>query len=210
LWQIAEHITLDYACGMRRILVLAALLTAAPLLAETGYRVVHPDGTVEFTDQPTKGAKEIQIEQVPTFPAQPPSSSRRSSSGTGVQNGTEPMQDRALGYESLAITYPRDQETVWFDEKGMTVTVSVRPELAEDDKIIVRLDGVKVASERSTHFTLKNIHRGSHTLSVAITNAKGGVIREAAPVTFFMHQRTVLNPNSPQYQAPTPTPTPTP
>jgi hypothetical protein len=60
--------------------------------------------------------------------------------------------------------------------------------------VVLRLDGVKVASGSSASFTLKNIYRGPHTLSASIIDEQGEVILEAEPVTFFMRQHSIRTP----------------
>jgi len=174
---------------MTRILFLALLLAAPLFAAETGYRIVHPDGTVEFTDQPEKGAEEIRIEELPTYPAQRPRPA------AAPPSPTEPTAEAGLhtgGYDTFAIASPQEQETVFFNEEGMSVSLHIAPSLAEGHEVVLRLDGVKVASGASTTFTLKNIYRGPHTISATISNEQGEVIREAEPVTFFMRQRSIL------------------
>lgn len=176
---------------MTRILFLALLLAAPLFAAETGYRIVHPDGTVEFTDQPEKGAEEIRIKELSTFPAQRPRPAAASPSPA------KPAAEAGLhtgGYDTFAIVSPREQETVFFNEEGMSVSLHIAPSLAEGHEVVLRLDGVKVASGNSAAFTLKNIYRGPHTLSAAISNEQGEVIREADPVTFFMRQHSILTP----------------
>ena len=184
---------------MTRILLLWALFAAPLFAAETGYRIVHPDGTVEFTDQPGKGAEEIRMPEVPTYPAQQPTSPRVSPTPTSQDSRPAATPQQRKAYESFAISSPQEQETLWFNEKGMPVSLQVQPALAEGDEVVIRLDGKTVASGSSTSFTVKDVYRGSHTLSAAITDERGTIIREAKPVTFFMRQHSLLHP--------TPTPT---
>jgi hypothetical protein len=180
---------------MARILFLALLLAAPLFAAESGYRIVHPDGTVEFTDQPDKGAEEIRIEELSTYPAQAPRSPVRATPSPTSRR--EPAPETGLhtgGYDTFAIVSPQEQETVFFNEEGMTVTFLIEPSIAGGHEVVLRLDGVKVAGGSSASFTLKNIYRGPHTLSASITNEKGEVLREAKPVTFFMRQHSIRNP----------------
>lgn len=58
--------------NMKRLLILALML--APLSMASGatvYRIVHPDGTVEFTDDERRGGQEIEIQGVPSESALP-------------------------------------------------------------------------------------------------------------------------------------------
>lgn len=190
-----------------RIVILLLLFTAPLLAAESGYRIVHPDGTVEYTDQPIKGAEEIRIPEVPTFPSQSsPQSPRVSSPASPREISTASPKQQNLGYQLLAISSPQEQETVWFNENGMTVLLQLQPGLAEGDELVIRLDGEIVARGSNTSFTLKNVFRGTHTLSAAVIDGQGAVVLEANPVTFYMRQHSVLEPISPLSPPPTPIP----
>ena len=51
---------------MKRLLLLTALvLPLAATAAGVGYRIVHPDGTVEFTDDPHRGGEKIDLYRAP-------------------------------------------------------------------------------------------------------------------------------------------------
>jgi hypothetical protein len=176
---------------MTRILFLALLLAAPLFAAETGYRIVHPDGTVEFSDHPTEGAEEIRIEELSTYPAQRPRPA------AAPPPPSEPAAEADLhtgSYDTFAIASPQEQETVFFNEEGMTVTFNIEPSISAGHEVVLRLDGVKVASGSSASFTLKNIYRGPHTLSASIIDEQGEVILEAEPVTFFMRQHSIRTP----------------
>jgi hypothetical protein len=191
---------------MKWILVLW-ILSATPLLAaEADYRVVHPDGTVEFTDQPAKGAEEIRIAEVPTYPSQLPRSPQVFSPSISQNNRPSSTQQQSGDYQAFVISSPQEKETVWFDEQGMTVSLLLVPGLAKGDEVVIRLDGKVVASGSGTSFTIKEVYRGTHTLSAAITDEQGIVIREAKPITFFMRQHSVLHPSSPLSTPATSTP----
>lgn len=173
---------------MRRILFLAFLLTTPLLAAETGYRIVHPDGTVEYTDQPGTGGEEIRMPEVPTYPSQLPQTQGRS------PRASAPAMKQAAGYRSLAISSPREQETVWFNADGMNVSVQLQPGLAAGDEVVIRLDGTIVARGNGTAFSVKNVYRGPHTVSAAILDQQGSVLLEAEPVTFYMRQHAIRTP----------------
>ncbi len=163
-------------------------------IGETGYRIVHPDGTVEYTDEPTKGAAPIQLPEIPTYPAPslPPVASPPSTSqDNGTATATAEQQE---SYTLFTISSPQDGETVWFDETGMTVSLQLQPGLFEGHKVEIRLDGELVATGTSASYTLPEVYRGTHTLSAVITESEGSVIMEAGPTFFIMRQHSVQNP----------------
>jgi len=175
---------LDYAWSMLRTLFLYLLCITPLLAAEMGYRIVHPDGTVEFTDQPVEGAEPITLPAIPTYstPASPAGT-------TDAAPASKAPQEEAAA-RTIAIVSPMAEETVWFSESGMTVSVQVTPALGGDEQVLIRLDGSEAARGTGSSFTLKQVYRGSHTLSAALTDNQGGVISESTPITFYMRQHT--------------------
>ena len=119
---------------MKRLLLLL-ILPCSLLYAETGYRITHPDGTVEFTDDATRGGEEIKLRDVQTIsePDDESEGSRRESADK-VKPQTEKM---ATNYSGLTIVKPKSAETVWFTESGVTVTVSTRPKLNPNDNVVL-------------------------------------------------------------------------
>jgi hypothetical protein len=178
---------LDYAKGMIRICLIYLLCIPPLLAAEEGYRIVHPDGTVEFTDQQTEGAEPITLPEIPTY-STPPSTVK----------GTESVSAGKVREEEVAreitITSPAMEQTLWFDEAGMTVSVEVTPALSEGEQVVLILDGSEVARGSSGRFSLKEVYRGTHILSAAIIDSQGSVISESPAITFYMRQHSVQQP----------------
>ena len=175
---------LDYAWTMLRTLFLYLLCFTPLLAAEMGYRIVHPDGTVEYTDQPVEGAEPITLPAIPTYstPVSPAKTTDVAPDGKAPQEGA--------AAPTIAILSPQAEETVWFSETGMTVSVQVTPALGKDEQVLIRLDGSEAARGAGSSFTLKQVYRGTHILSAAVTDNQGGVISESTPITFYMRQHT--------------------
>lgn len=176
---------LDYAVGMRRLIFLYLICISPLLAAENGYRIVHPDGTVEFTDQPVEGAEPITLPDIPTYST--PASKVKGEQATA----TEKPQQKKQVTRSIAVSRPAAEETVFFNEAGMAVSVSVKPALAKGEQVIIRLDGSEVARGGSTSFTLQDVYRGTHMLSAALVDSNGSVISESSPITFYMRQHSI-------------------
>ncbi len=152
----------------------------------TGYKIVHPDGTVEFTDDATRGGEEIKLRGVQAV-------------GAPIDEGkTErrpikkqaPETKKASGYSSLSILSPRSEETVWFVDTGILVSVSPTPPLSPEDTVVIELDGIVAARGKSTSLNVGLVYRGTHTVSARIIDAGGKTIISSPPVTFFLKQRS--------------------
>jgi hypothetical protein len=173
-----------------RFLLLSLFIIGSVAVAETGYRFVHPDGTVEFSDKPIpQGGEEIKLREAPTIQFVPVTPSLG-----GVSQSNKPVKDGAV----INITSPQTEETLWFDGSGVAVSVSVTPALQSDQTIVISLDGKVVASGSGSSFHLVEVYRGTHSLSASIIAADGSVTSSSLPITFYMRQHTsIKRPPSP-------------
>lgn len=186
----------DYSVGMR-VLVLAGWLFVVPLhAADTGYRIDHPDGSVEYTDQSGEAAKEIPLPEISTYPGEY-SPSTGGSQPPPVSRPNETAREQGGEYTRFTVSTPQNDQTVWFDENGLTVVLQIEPVLAEGDITVVRIDGEIVASGTATSFRIKDVFRGTHTLSAAILDSQGIVAREADPILFHVRQHSRLHSQDP-------------
>lgn len=183
--------SLDYACVMKRILPFLLILLYAPLIAaeDIGYRIVHPDGTVEFTDDATRGGEEIKLRDVQVV-------DKAANEGEGEGEHRRPKEQppeqekKASGYTSLRILSPHAKETVWFSENGITVSVAATPSLNPDDTVVIYLDGVAASRAKRTSQNIGLVYRGTHTLSVNIVDVTGKTIISSPSITFFLRQHS--------------------
>lgn len=168
---------------MSRLLIALFFVSVAAFGAEDKtYRITLPDGTVEFTDKPQAGAKQIKLPPAQTYQAPPlPSSSPNSA-----------PHATPFIYNNLAITAPTPGETFRGSGGTITVQVTVEPGLRNGDTVVIRLDGMKVASGEQSGFTLHNVARGTHVLVAEIHNSADNTIKSSTPVTFHVFQHSKL------------------
>jgi hypothetical protein len=168
---------------MNRLLgVLLISIIASTAFATEVYRIVRPDGTVEFSDEPQLGAEKLKIPKIQSYsaPSPPPPAPAASSPGKPEQKGIQ--------YTLLKITSPAYEETLFHDTEGVSVGVTVNPPLGEGDEIVITLDGGEAARGTGTRFTIKEVYRGSHTLKAIIEDKKGRIVKSSDPVIFFLRQ----------------------
>ncbi|MGE0080332.1 MAG: hypothetical protein AB7U81_03440 [Thiohalomonadaceae bacterium] len=169
---------------MRRALLLLLMIAALPASAETIHRRVLPDGSIEFSDEPRPGSIPMEVPDLQTFEAQP------------LPPLTPPPRTAPppaiASYQSLRITQPTEEQTLFFDAAGVGVNVAVAPGLQPGDRVIVYLDGQPVAAASSTSLTIPTPPRGTHRLSAEIQDASGQVVLRSAPVTFHLIQHSRL------------------
>jgi hypothetical protein len=179
-----------------RILPLSLLLLCASLGAETGYRYVHPDGTVEFSDQPIPGGEEIKLREAPTIHLAPPPSSQTPT--TSSKGGSPTGESKSSsGNSTITISSPQPEQTLWYDEAGVNVSVTITPELQSGEKVVITLDGSVVASGSGSSFNIGEVYRGSHSLSASIVSSSGALLSSSSPVTFYMRHYSAIDRRQP-------------
>ncbi len=174
---------------MKPLLVAAALLLALPAQAEV-YRIVNPDGSVTFTDQPQQGAERVKLPPVSTYPAPRVSAPVQASSD-------QDEESTDAGYNSFVVTEPAPETTIRDNQGNVSMQVRVEPALRVEQghRIQFMVDGVDQGEpSTNTGATFQNVNRGSHSLSARLIDAEGNTLMTTPPVTVFVRQASVLFP----------------
>ncbi|HTD11747.1 MAG TPA: DUF4124 domain-containing protein [Steroidobacteraceae bacterium] len=171
------------------------MLLAWPLaFAGPVYKWVDESGVVHYSDQPHENAQLIHLGTPQTYKA---------------TNYADPAAAagaaQQLSYK-CAVTSPADQQT-FVNVDTIGVGARVDPPPSEDAQMFVMLDGVMVMGQPTSgaQFTLKNVDRGEHNVSIVMRNAAGKVACQSPAVTFFVRLPSVnapANPNNPANQPP--------
>ena len=171
---------------MRAKLLITLYLLAPLLSAQTVYRQVDAEGNISFSDQAAPGAEAITIRKAQTIA--PPPVGAFSPEPVGKQKAQ-------AGYDRLAIVSPRHDETIVGAAQGnFNVRVDLQPALRAGDSLVLLLNGASVRRAKTTNFTFSNLHRGAHTLQVAVSNAGDKVIQRSATVTVHVKRTANLDP----------------
>ncbi len=182
-------------CIMNRqipLLCLLALVFVAPSLAQGVYKWEDENGQVHYSDVPHEGAAEIDVQPAQTF-----SLPAVISASVATKDGDADTEDEvAPGYESLAITRPNMEETIWNTGGKVTISLSLQPSLQLGHSIRLFLDGQFLANlpAKASSMQLSEVYRGEHKVSAEVQNENGLVLIKADPVTFFYHQTSVNSP----------------
>jgi hypothetical protein len=92
----------------------------------------------------------------------------------------------------IDITDPAPNQTFHDDAESITVSVSVKPALQANDKIVILVDGQPNGDPtNATSFSLPTLERGSHTLQAEIVSADGGTT-DSDEITIFQQKHSVL------------------
>jgi len=106
-------------------------------------------------------------------------------------------------YTFFQIAYPKDQETIT-NQPEWYVDVLLQPALRENNKLQVFLDNTPVSvPQYSTHFSLKNVVRGSHELYVVILDQNSVAKQRTNTITVYVHKANIGIPVPPPAPIPT-------
>ncbi|MDX1433895.1 MAG: DUF4124 domain-containing protein [Gammaproteobacteria bacterium] len=186
---------------MRTLALLIALaLASGAAQAEKVYKVIQPDGTVEFTDDPRPGetATEVKVEPLNTTPplATP-------AQEAGLESSTT---SSGQTYSEFRITSPDDNAALRVNNGNVDVDLALEPPLRSGDTIDIMLNGTVVGGGKQTAITLSNVDRGSHTVQAVVKNGAGEVVARSNTVSFSLQRRSaILQPSPPPPRVPPPT-----
>ncbi|HEY3858566.1 MAG TPA: DUF4124 domain-containing protein [Gammaproteobacteria bacterium] len=158
-------------------LVLTLFLIPSLGAADTLYKWVDAQGNVHYSDKPAPGATKINIPKAATFT--PPAPMPVTSDAHGDR------QQAAASPTVISISSPEDQATLW-NTDTVTVNVSVTPSLPPGGHLTIAVDG-NSQTATGTSATFKDLDRGQHTASAAVTGSRGTTL-SAKPVTFFIQR----------------------
>lgn len=174
---------------MRVFLIgILALLISIPAGA-TIYRWTDSSGQVHFTDEPHEGAVTVDLPPVQMYSPPPQEPNKEDSS-----QAKQPDDDESLSpsYKAVKIVQPIPDATIRNNQGLVPILVEFEPKLRKNDKVQLIYDDKPMGEpQNSGTFTLTNVFRGSHTVSVQVLSEDGSVINESEPVTFFMHRPRV-------------------
>jgi hypothetical protein len=174
---------------MRTLLLAAIFVATAPAYAEV-YKWVDEKGVVHYTDKPpTENAKPAQL---------PPLQTYKEGAKPKLENLAKPnsVVPAAAPAAVLKITSPTSEETFRGEaERQVSVAVQVTPALSDGQFLIYYLDGVdKSGPTTNTSYTLAEVERGAHTVSVTMVDAAGKPIARTESVTVHMKPPIVKKP----------------
>ena len=174
------------------LLGLLGLILVAPSLAEGVYKWQDENGQVHYSDIPREGATQIEVQPAQTF-SSPDRAAQPVVADSGEDAEADADSDKDQGYQSLAITSPSMEETIWNTGGQVTVNLSLQPVLKIGHSIRLFMDGQLLADlpPRASSVKLSDVFRGEHTLRVEVQDENGKVQIKADPVTFFYQQTSV-------------------
>jgi hypothetical protein len=176
---------------MRALTFTLLSLVCSAALAATVYKWVDENGVVHYSDQPHPNAEKLQVHAAQSYK---PSALDTAAAGGGG-GGASPAAPAP--YRGCAIVQPQDGQA-FANIDSVTVVVQTDPQLHQGDKIFVTVDGQALNGGNPTgsQFVVSPVERGTHTAQAQVKDSGGAVQCQTPPVTFEVHQNSLLNPNN--------------
>ena len=169
------------------LLVAAALLltTLAPAQAETQVFITRDaEGNPVFSDRRSQDAEEHVVTELPSMPAFKIKEKEKK---------PEAQTPKAVTYTSLSIVSPAAGTNIANGFVGdVEVSGVLSPGLAAGDKIVLKDSKLVIATNQQTSFSVKNLDRGEHTLSMHVIGPDGETKISSQPVTIFVQRSSSL------------------
>ncbi len=146
----------------------------------TVYKWVDDNGVVHFSDQPNPKAEKLQISGAQTY------GSKAAELAVPPPVATAP----AATAPAVCVIDTPGPGQVFLDTFSISGHVTLT-HTADGSVVALRMDGQDISSllEQQGSFSLPQVDRGDHTLTLQVVNARGEVTCEATPVTFSIRQR---------------------
>ena len=173
---------------MRTLITLIAVLAASAVMAQA-YRWVDADGIVHYSDRPQAGAEKIQL------PANARATRRVTPepAAAAAPNATAaaPAAAAPFSYDSIQISAPGPEETLWNIGGVLNVTLNVQPALQPGHRVRVYFDGNE-QMVNSSSFQIQEVYRGVHNLQAEVLDETGKLMGRSMTNRFYVQQNTIV------------------
>ena len=166
-----------------------ALFICSPVQAEKVYKYTDESGNIVFTDEPVKGAEEMDVKPVATVPAIP------------VPQNTAPTstEEAPFKYTKVAVTKPNNEENFINNEGNVTVQIAIAPNLRAGDAVQLYFNGIPKGDPGSrTTFPFENLDRGEYVTQAVIFDKEGKEMAKSDPITFYVRRAALKKQPRPQ------------
>ena len=171
---------------MRISLLIISLFFISASQADDVYRSVDEDGNIIFTDKPLPDAEKITIDEIQTV----------DTPKTKPFKYTPAKKPTAGTYSNLMISSPANDTAIRDNTGNISISVAVEPSLRANrgDRLIIYMDNQIIGEGSSTTVNLKNVDRGTHSLSAVIVSVNGKELKRSPPSSFTMIRHSSISP----------------
>ena len=174
----------------RSIIGFIALLVAGVVFAQA-YKWTDEDGVVHYSDRPHPGAEIVQLPEQHSSPRAirpAPTVQRPTRYGASKDQAETPAQP--FSYQTLEITTPAAEQTLWNIEGVLNVTLNLQPALQPGHSVRAYFDGTP-QQVSGTSFQIQEVYRGVHNLQVEVIDETGKLMIRSLPNRFYVQQNSI-------------------
>ena len=172
---------------LKRIFVLSTAVLAASVVMAQAYRWTDADGTVHYSDKPTDGAEQIYLPES-TRSSRP--FAQTTATATPAEEAAEPSAP--FSYDSIEVSAPAPEETLWNIGGVLNVAVNVQPALRPGHRMRVYFDGESRMVSGSS-FQIQEVFRGVHNIQAEVLDENGQLMGRSLPNRFYVQQNSIAN-----------------
>jgi hypothetical protein len=169
------------------ILLFVGLLAATAVFADA-YKWVDENGVVNYSDRQQPGAERIDLGATSSRTSTYTPTAVRSSQSTSQDAQPE---DKPFRYESLVVSNPGAEVTLWDIAGTLNVSVAVMPALQGNHQIRVYMDGGEPQVVSGLNFQVDEVWRGVHNIQVEVIDQTGKLMIRSQPNRFYVQQNSV-------------------
>ena len=155
------------------------------------YRWVDENGVVHYSDRPQEGSVRIELPSDNARP-RPVPAARSTAPRRNAENETQNEAAAPFRYDTLIISAPAAEETLWNIEGVLTVALDLRPGLQAGHQIRVYFDG-EPRMVRSSSFQIDEVYRGVHNLQAEVVDETGKLLIRSLPNRFYVQANSIAN-----------------
>jgi hypothetical protein len=170
----------------RAVLLMLVFVSTQGLAQSSIYRTTDENGDVVFTDAPPAGTQEMERIENPHINSMPPPPSAPAASANNSDRAGDEDENEAADY-AITITSPKNETTIPHGPGNFSVSARVSPAIGTGLSLQLFLDGVPWGEPQvSPSWSLTNIIRGEHHLTIGVVNGEGKASAISEPVTVFV------------------------
>lgn len=168
-------------------LVVAALLLCALVAEAEVYKSVDKYGNITYTDDPSKAHKRgEQTEKVKV----PPTNIIPAGKSIEALPEDDPIDEDIPDYQ-VRIISPTQEHTVTPGQRDLIIAVSTAVPLEGNAQFAYYMDGELLGKTSLNNYSIREILRGEHQLSVAVVDQNNRVLSRSDSVTVYVHRASV-------------------
>lgn len=151
------------------------------------YSHTNAQGEKSYSDRPTAGQTAQPVE-LPAINRLPPVQ-RHIKLSPPVSQPSEPV----VTYSQVQLLQPTAQQNLHNSGRSISIQVASNPALPSGHSYQLWLNGQPFGpTSQSTHWTVNEVDRGSHSLQVHVLDAQGRSLRASDSIQVHLHQTSLI------------------